>query len=50
MLEVCDENTKICLAINVATPEQSIRTKTIEQWKKVEVDIHKQPTVFLLGN
>lgn len=50
MLEVCDENTKICLATNVATSEQSIRTKTIAQWKKIEVDIHKQPTVFLLGN
>jgi 16S rRNA (cytidine1402-2'-O)-methyltransferase len=50
MLEVCDENTKICLATNVATPEQSIRTKTIAQWKKEQVDIHKQPTVFLLGN
>lgn len=50
MLEVCDENTKICLATNVATPEQSIRTKTIAQWKEETVDIHKQPTVFLLGN
>lgn len=50
MLEVCDENTKICLATNVATPEQSIRTKTIAQWREETVDIHKQPTVFLLGN
>lgn len=50
MLEVCDENTKICLATNIATTEQSIRTKTIAQWKKEQVDIHKQPTVFLLGN
>lgn len=50
MLEVCDDDSKICLATNLATPEQSIRTKTIAQWRKEDVDIHKQPTIFLLGN
>lgn len=50
MLAVCKPHLKICLATNVATNEQSIRTKTVEEWQKETVDIHKQPTVFLLGS
>ncbi|MDX9891117.1 MAG: SAM-dependent methyltransferase [Bacteroidales bacterium] len=50
MLAVCKPHLKVCLATNLASDQQSIRTKTIEDWKKETVDIHKQPTVFLLGN
>ena len=25
-----------------------IQTKSIEQWKQTKIDIHKQPTIFLL--
>jgi len=49
MLTVCDTDSKVCLATNIATSEQSFRTFTIGKWKKLKVDIHKQPTVFLLG-
>ena len=49
MLAVCDTDTKICLATNIATEEQSFRNFTVGKWKKIKVDIHKQPTVFLLG-
>lgn len=50
MLAVCKPHLKVCLATNLASDQQSIRTKTIEAWQKETVDIHKQPTVFLLGN
>ncbi len=49
MLNVCKSETKICLAIEVASENQSIITKTVREWKKVKIDIHKRPTVFLMG-
>ncbi len=49
MLKVCQNDTYICLATNVGTETQSIVTKTVREWRKMKIDIHKQPTVFLMG-
>jgi len=44
----CQENTLVCVASNLANPEESILTKSIAHWRKTKVDLNKKPTVFLL--
>lgn len=45
----CLPNTKLCIAVDLTLPTQKIRTQTVEEWKKVEINIHKRPCIFLLG-
>ncbi|MFT4664726.1 MAG: 16S rRNA (cytidine1402-2'-O)-methyltransferase [Polaribacter sp.] len=43
--------TKFCVATNLTLESQSVVTKTIAEWKKNELpDLHKKPTVFLIGH
>jgi 16S rRNA (cytidine1402-2'-O)-methyltransferase len=49
ILMVCDPATKLCLAVNITAENQTIKTMTVKKWKSQKVDLHKQPTVFLLG-
>lgn len=49
ILSVCGHDLKVCVACNVSTPEQFIKTQTVAKWKKSNIDLHKKPTVFLIG-
>ena len=49
ILEHCNASTRLCIACNISTSNESIRTKSIADWKRIgAADLHKQPTVFLL--
>ena len=41
--------TKLCIASNITSEEEYIKTKPISEWKKTKVDLHKKPTIFILG-
>lgn len=42
--------TKLCVAAGITCPEEYIKTRTIEQWKKNPLpDMGKIPAIFLLG-
>ncbi len=42
-------DTRLCIACNITAGNENIRTKTIQNWKKENLDyLHKQPTVFIL--
>lgn len=43
------EDLMLCIAANLTAPEQFLRTQTIAQWRKQPPDLHKVPTVFVLG-
>jgi 16S rRNA (cytidine1402-2'-O)-methyltransferase len=49
ILAVCDPATQLCLGVNITSENQMIKTMTVKKWKSQKVDLHKQPTVFLLG-
>ena len=49
ILEACQPDTRLCVASNLTAPEEYIKTQTIRQWKTQKIDLHKQPTIFLLG-
>ncbi|WP_343587032.1 SAM-dependent methyltransferase [Herbaspirillum sp.] len=49
----CQGNTLVCVATDLSSPTESVRTQTAGQWKTALAagkgpDFHKKPTVFLL--
>lgn len=48
ILTVCSPSLRLCIAANLTTEEEFVQTKTIAQWRKQTIDLHKQPTIFLL--
>lgn len=49
LLQTCHPNSKLCIASNLTAPEEYIRTQTIAQWRASPPDLHKKPTIFVLG-
>lgn len=39
--------TNVCVACDITLTTEMIQTKTVEEWKKTKVDLHKRPTLFI---
>jgi 16S rRNA (cytidine1402-2'-O)-methyltransferase len=48
IIKNCAPSTLFCIATKLTGPTESIKTKTIGEWKKENIDLHKQPSIFLL--
>ncbi|MFC3879061.1 SAM-dependent methyltransferase [Algoriphagus namhaensis] len=48
LLSNLSPQTKLCIAKNITGTDELILTKTIAEWKKHSIDLHKIPTVFVL--
>lgn len=48
LCSILDENTKICIATDITLSTEFIKTKTVNEWKKNIVDLHKRPTIFII--
>ena len=48
IVKTCKSLTRFCIAVDITGKEESIRTKTIEEWKKKLPDINKKPAIFLI--
>jgi 16S rRNA (cytidine1402-2'-O)-methyltransferase len=40
--------TKMCIACDITLPTEYISTKTVAEWKKTKIDLHKRPCIFLV--
>lgn len=49
LLQTCQSSTNLCIAANVTASDEMIQTKTIAEWIKKKPDLHKIPTMFLIG-
>ncbi len=49
LLKICLPSTLLCIAANLTGTMEFISTKPIREWRKQVPDLHKQPTIFLLG-
>ncbi|MEZ0610611.1 SAM-dependent methyltransferase [Fibrella sp. WM1] len=49
LLAVGQPDTRLCIACHVTAPDALIQTKTLKQWKANVPDLHKKPTIFVLG-
>jgi 16S rRNA (cytidine1402-2'-O)-methyltransferase len=48
LLRHCQAPTRICIAADITGPSESIRTKTVAEWKKDIPELNKIPVMFLL--
>lgn len=48
LLNNCQLTTKICIAVDLTSDKEFIKTKAVSEWKKSKPDIHKRPAIFLL--
>jgi 16S rRNA (cytidine1402-2'-O)-methyltransferase len=48
LLKTCKPSTRLCIAVDLTGKEEWIKTKTIADWKKDNITIHKRPAIFLL--
>jgi 16S rRNA (cytidine1402-2'-O)-methyltransferase len=48
ILHACRGGTVLCVASNLTLTEETISTKTVNDWKQALPDLHNQPAVFLL--
>ena len=42
------KETKICVAVDLTAPTESIQTRTTSQWKNHLPELHKRPAIFLI--
>jgi len=48
IVKVCKPNTQLCIAAELTSNNEFIKTKSIEEWRKEKIDMHKKPVIFLL--
>ncbi len=49
MLTTLHATTMLCLAVGLSTSSQTILVKSIDQWRKTNMVIHKTPCTFAIG-
>jgi 16S rRNA (cytidine1402-2'-O)-methyltransferase len=48
LLQICQASTRLCIAAELTSANEFIKTKTITEWKKEKIDLHKKQVIFLL--
>lgn len=48
ILQHCAPSTELCVATNLTQPDESVRTRSVEAWRRDVPEIGRRPTVFLL--
>ena len=46
--KVLNNNTLVCIACDITLPTEFIKTKTVQEWKKNNADLHKRPALFII--
>jgi len=49
VLRTCQPETKLCIASDLTSAQQFIKTKRIKEWKEQLPDLNKRPTIFALS-
>ncbi len=50
LLTLLKPNTKLCVAVNIANSSEIIVCKITKNWTSNDIDLHKKPALFLIGN
>ena len=48
LVKTLHPQTKICVAVDLTSSNETIKTKTTQQWKIAMPQIHKKPVIFLI--
>ena len=49
LLSTCQPGTSLCIAADITSDNEMIKTKTISDWKKNPPDLEKKLVIFILG-
>ena len=49
LIQSCNPNTKLCVAMELTGPNEWIKTQSVANWKNSKPELHKKLVVFLLG-
>lgn len=48
LLRHCKNDTMLCMASELTSPDEWIKTQTVAQWRNEKIDLHKKRVIFLL--
>ena len=48
LLKTLQPKTKLCIAVDITSAEEYIKTLTVAQWKNKVPNLHKRPCIFLI--
>jgi 16S rRNA (cytidine1402-2'-O)-methyltransferase len=48
ILQALQPNTHLCIATDITLPTEFIKTMRASEWKKIKVDLHNRPTIFII--
>jgi 16S rRNA (cytidine1402-2'-O)-methyltransferase len=48
LLQILHPNTHLCIATDITLPTEFIKTFRVADWKKIKVDLHNRPTIFII--
>lgn len=48
LLQILQPNTHLCIATDITLPTEYIKTFKVADWKKIKVDLHNRPTIFII--
>lgn len=48
IIHALNPSTYICVATDITLPTEFIKTMRAAEWKKVQVDLHNRPTIFII--
>lgn len=49
VLQTCRGTTRLCIAVDIGSEQEWIRTLPVSEWKRRKVSLHKRPAVFLIS-
>ena len=47
-LSILQPNTHLCIATDITLPTEYIKTFRVADWKKITIDLHNRPTIFII--
>jgi 16S rRNA (cytidine1402-2'-O)-methyltransferase len=48
IIQAVNPSTYICIATDITLPTEFIKTMRASEWKKIKVDLHNRPTIFII--
>ncbi len=48
VLQALQPNTHLCIACDITLPTEYIKTYRVADWKKIKVDLHNRPAIFIV--
>lgn len=48
ILQALQNSTRLCIATDITLPTEYIKTYLVQEWKKIKIDLHNRPTIFII--